>query len=79
MAASHESVVHAASAVAAELAKTQVFMEYVQRQASSLGSASDFTSKMTKALKDQADKAGGESPFTAVFETVRLYMFFLWS
>lgn len=67
-----EQAAHAAAMVAAELAKTGVFMEYVERRTASMGSASDFTSKMTKALKDQADKAGGESPFTAVFNSVSL-------
>ena len=69
-ASAQDQVVHAATLVAAELAKTSVFMEYVERRTASLGSASDFTSKMTKALKDQADKADGKSPFTAVFNTV---------
>jgi hypothetical protein len=55
---------------AQEVAKAAAFVDYVQRHAPGLGEAAGFSSRMTEALKDQADKAGGISPFTAVFEQV---------
>ena len=59
------------AAVAAELAKTSILLEYVQRKVPSVGNLADFTSRMTQGLKDQAEKNGGVSPFAAVFDQAK--------
>lgn len=58
------------SGAAEEVVKAAAFVDYVQRHAPGVGSFSDFTSRLTQALKDQAEKAGGVSPFGEVFDQV---------
>lgn len=57
--------------IAQEAVKAAAFVDYVRRHAPGLGSVAGFTSRLTEGMKDQAEKAGGASPFTAVFETVQ--------
>lgn len=56
--------------VAEEAVKAAAFVAYVQKHAPGLGTAAGFTARLTEALKNQAEKAGGESPFAEVFKQV---------
>lgn len=55
---------------AVDVLKAGIFVKYIQKVAPSVGDVTGLTGEITKALKDQADKMGGESPFAAVFELV---------
>jgi hypothetical protein len=60
------------SEIAAETVKAAAFTDYVQRNAPGLGSAAGFSSRLTDALKKQAENAGG-SPFAAIFDQVCIF------
>lgn len=58
--------------IAQEAVKAAAFVQYVQRNAPGVGSFAGFTSRVTDALQQQAEKAGGVSPFAEVFDQVSL-------
>jgi hypothetical protein len=57
---------------AVDVLKAGIFVRYIQKVAPSVGEVTGLSSEITKSLKDQADKMGGESPFVAVFALVNI-------
>lgn len=59
------------SELAADVLKAGIFVKYIQKVAPAVGDITGLTGEITQALKDQATKMGGVSPFAAVFDLVR--------
>lgn len=53
-----------------ELAKAQTFVQYVEEKLPGVTGVNGFLANLTQQMKDQAEKNGGVSPFTSVFNVV---------
>jgi len=62
---------------AIDVLKAGIFVKYLQKAAPNVAEVTGLSANLTQALKDQADKLGGESPFMAVFEQVKVQSYFI--